>query len=70
MELQIWTCDECIMEEILADMPNYVLEPWGKRPIWHEYAIKSKKKICVVGGDVDIESVCLEHLVRKGIDEL
>ena len=67
MELQIWTCDECILEEIKKDIPEYKLEPWGKMPIWAEYAKKSKTKICVVAGDTHVESLCLEHLFRKEI---
>lgn len=67
MELQRWTCDECIMEEIKADLPDYVLEPWGNMPIWYSYASKSKTKLCVVAGDTHVESLCLEHLFRKEI---
>jgi|MudIll2142460700_1097286.scaffolds.fasta_scaffold07236_3 hypothetical protein len=67
MELQIWYCDECILEEILKDKPDYKLERWGNMPIWFEYTSKTKKKLCVVAGDSHIESVCLEHLFRKEI---
>jgi len=67
MQLQIACCDECVLEEILKDIPDYRLEPWGKMPIWAEYAQKVEPKICVVSGDAFVEALCFEHLFRKGV---
>jgi len=68
MNLRMTVCDECILEEILEDHPSYTLEAWGDMPVWYEYREKSKPKLCVVAGDIEMESVCLKHLFSKDIE--
>lgn len=67
MELRYGKCDKCILEELLLDIPDYKFERWGYMPIWGEYTKKSKRKLCVVAGDIELESICLEHLFGKEI---
>jgi hypothetical protein len=56
-------CDECIYEAILKDHPEYILEPWGKRPIWAEYEEKSPVVMSMIHyGNYEIEAICLKHI--------
>jgi hypothetical protein len=60
------TCDECIYETIIKDIPEYKFEPWGNKPIWAKYKEKSKTKRCLIYfGDYENASICTKHL--KGL---
>jgi hypothetical protein len=57
------TCDECIYETIIKDIPGYEFEPYGNKPIWAKYAKESKIKRCLIYfGDYDYSSICMKHL--------
>ena len=69
MRLTYTKCHECIYEAILADKPDYTMEPYGKMPIWGEYREKAPTKLCVEAGDIEYEAICLEHLIAQGIEK-